>query len=465
MIRFSTYSLSAGLVSDMDKTDPDSLLILRGGHWARELWWYKLAHVCRRWRYLILGSGLHLDLRLRCTYGTPVADMLAHSPPLPLIIDCLDEHHEITAEEEAGLILALRQRDRVRRIRLRMPLPNLSRFIMALENEFPALEYLYLSPPTKLNTVFTLPRTFQAPRLRHLVLGGFAFLIRSPLLTPAAGLVTLSLTKIHLSTYFRPSDLLQRLTLMPHLETLRLTFHSPVPNRDVAVQLFNNPITVHVTLLNLRWFAFRGASTYLEALLPRMTTPSLEKIQIWFFHQLNYSIPNVLQFMSAPGNFRVSKATFEFNNTGVIVRMYPHESAMASTLYVHVLCRHLDWQVSSMAQIFNTLTPTLSEVERLSLDYVAHSLSDEEHNKVDRTQWRELLRPFGNVKTLQVAYELVKDISGSLQPGDGEPPIQLLPELKELRYSTRGDTGNAFKAFINARKNEDHPITITVDDR
>jgi len=252
---------------------------------------------------------------------------------------------------------------------------------------------------------------------------------------------------------------------MPHLETLRLTFHSPVPNRDVAIQLFDNPITVHVTLLNLRWFAFRGASTYLEALLPRMTTPSLEKIQIWFFHQLNYSIPNLLQFMGAPGNFRVSKATFEFNNTGVIVRMYPRESAMASTLYVHVLCRHLDWQVSSMAQIFNTLTPTLSEVERLSLDYVAYSLSGEEHNNVDRTQWRELLRPFGNVKTLQVAYELVKGISGSLQPGDGEPPIELLPELKELRYSTRGDTGNAFKAFINARKNEDHPITITVDDR
>ena len=69
------------IILEEDENDDDR--ILEGGEWARERWWYKLAHVCRTWRYLILSSASHLRLHLVCTYGTPVADMLAHSPPLP----------------------------------------------------------------------------------------------------------------------------------------------------------------------------------------------------------------------------------------------------------------------------------------------------------------------------------------------------------------------------------------------
>jgi hypothetical protein len=45
--------------------------------------------------------------------------MLAHSPPLPLVIDYEDDGEDtvITAEDEEAIILALEQRDRVRRIR------------------------------------------------------------------------------------------------------------------------------------------------------------------------------------------------------------------------------------------------------------------------------------------------------------------------------------------------------------
>jgi hypothetical protein len=67
--------------------DENGILIL---DWDRQRWWYKLAQVCRRWRYLILASPSRLDLHLFCTYDVPVADMLAHSPPLPLTI-CYDD--------------------------------------------------------------------------------------------------------------------------------------------------------------------------------------------------------------------------------------------------------------------------------------------------------------------------------------------------------------------------------------
>ena len=87
--------------------DDNSRLIGGERQWVGERWWYKLAHVCRRWRNVALGSPFHLGLCLVCTFGTPVADMLAHSPPLPLIIDYSYADWDITAEEEERIVFAL----------------------------------------------------------------------------------------------------------------------------------------------------------------------------------------------------------------------------------------------------------------------------------------------------------------------------------------------------------------------
>ena len=92
--------------------DEDETGRLLGGRarWVRGRWWYDLAHVCQRWRNIILGSAFYLDVSLVCINGTHVADMLEHSPPLPLTIDY--QHHnddDITAEDEEGAILALEQ--------------------------------------------------------------------------------------------------------------------------------------------------------------------------------------------------------------------------------------------------------------------------------------------------------------------------------------------------------------------
>ena len=119
--------------------DEDSIERLIGGReWIRERWWYKLTHVCQRWRNLILGSASYLGVCLVCTFGTPVADMLAHSPPLPLVIDCYK--HDSTAEDEETINLALEQRDRVRRIRLIIPVLKMQKLIMAMDGEYPILE-------------------------------------------------------------------------------------------------------------------------------------------------------------------------------------------------------------------------------------------------------------------------------------------------------------------------------------
>ena len=113
-----------------------------------------------------------------------------------------------------------------------------------------------------------------------------------------------------------------------------------------------------------------------------------------------------------------------------------------------------------MAQVSNSLGQTFSAVEHLNLRRNEHSRSSKEHNEVDRTEWRKLLRPFRNVKTLQIGKKLVKDLSRCLQSEDGELPSELLPELRELTYPRTGDTGDAFTSFIDARQNAGRPVTL-----
>jgi hypothetical protein len=105
---------------------------------------------------------------------TPVADMLAHSPPLPLVINFFDDDRDITGEDEKAVILALQQRDRIRRVSV-LAL-DLQKFVIAMEKEYPILECLIMGPLTNEEDSVSLmfPTTFQAPCLRHLVLASFA---------------------------------------------------------------------------------------------------------------------------------------------------------------------------------------------------------------------------------------------------------------------------------------------------
>jgi hypothetical protein len=432
--------------------DEDDFGRLWGGTkgWDRGRWWYKLAHVCQRWRNILFGSAFHLELSLVCTYGAPVADMLARSPPLPLVLDYVEKGRDITRDDEDGIILALKQRGRVLRVRL-LYVTSLQKFIAAMDEEYPILEYLIIALPS-IGTMF--PETLQAPHLRHLALEGITLPIGSRLLTNAVGLVTLYLVIADPSAYFHPNTLLQWILLMPQLETLGIILTFPIPNSDVVRHA---PIIAPFTLRNLREFRFRGVTSYLETLVHRITAPRLEKLQIDFFDQLTVSAPRLLQFMNTAENLKFDSASFYFSDKLVDAAIYSHGEYQMYALGIVVDCLHLDWQVSSMVQISSSLSQMFSVVEHLTLAHEEHSQSSEEHNQVDRTEWRRLLDPFRNVKTLLIGDGLVEDLSRCVELEDGELPLELLPELQELTYF---GTGDAFTSFINARQNTDRPISL-----
>jgi hypothetical protein len=322
------------------------------------------------------------------------------------------------------------------------------------------LEHLIVVPSTEdRSTVLMLPETLRAPLLRHLTLRGFVLPRGTRLLTTAVNVVTLCLFIDHPFAYFQPNTLLQWISFMPQLETLLVEFSFPVPNRDVERPQTRTPIMTSVTFPNLRSFLFRGVSAYLEAIVRRISTPCLEKLGIQFFEQLTFSVPCLLHFMNTTENLRFDSAKFEFYSDEVHVRVYPHEETETCPLSILVGCWHLDWQVSSVAQIFNSLSPIFSTVEHLTLKCEVHSRSSEEHDEVDRTEWHRLLRSFSNVKMLLVEQGLVKEISRCLRLGldDGDLPVELLPELQKLIYSGSEDE---FTPFIDTGQNAGRPVTL-----
>jgi hypothetical protein len=220
-----------------------------------------------------------------------------------------------------------------------------------------------------------------------------------------------------------------------------------------------SPIITHVTLPNLYFFGFEGVSIYLEALLPHVTTPLLESLKLQFFNQLTFSVPRLLEFMTTADNFRFNSVKLLFYHEAVTVFGYPTVETRVRSFGVLVYCGQFDWQVSFVAQIFNVLSPLFSNVVDLTLDYREHTLSSESHNQVDRTQWRDLLRAFRNVKTLRVHNGLVRDLSRCLQL-DGEPPLELLPELTELVCPVRSVDDKIFSAFIHEREVASQPVNL-----
>ena len=422
-------------------------------------WWYALAHVCRRWRNILLCSATYLGLSLLCTYGTHVPDILAHSPPLPLDVGYFIENRELTTEDEEGIILALKQHDRVHRVRLHSVGSIVQKLIMAMDEECPILEFLYISSSIEDNTtVLRFPESFQAPHLRYISLGSFALPIASRLLTTAVGLVTLHLFMAHPFTYFHPNTLVQWISLMPQLEALEIGFDFSIPKRDVESQLTHTPIIAPIMLPNLHHLGFHGVSTYLEALVHRITAPRLKKLFIEFSNQLTLSVPRLLQFIIAAENFRLGNAVLSFDDRSVDAGVYSYGETDVYALGIVMTCCHLDWQASSVAQICNSLSQIFSAVEHLTLQHEVHSESSEEHNDVDHTEWRKLLRPFSNMKTLRIAEGLVKDVSRCLELEDIGLHLELLPELVGLEYF--GDTGDAFTSFVDARRKAGHPITL-----
>ena len=429
--------------------------------WNLQTRWCTLSHVCRKWRHLIHESFFHLNMHVLFTNGTPPLDMLAHLPPLPLVINYRSGD---PTETDTGVLQAIQQRDRIRRIVLQASAMTLDKWILLMDAPFLSLETLSLLSTTipEEGTSPALPRSFLAPNIRRLDLRGVFLSTRLSLLTTTHFLTTLKLTEIQGPGYFTPDDLVTQLQHLLQLEELFIGFSTPMPRPNAEGELSLPPMPLTI-LPTLRRLGFRGVSAYLESLIARISAPFLERFDITLFNQLTFTLPNLTQFTGTTERLRLPVANIVFDRGAVSVVVSSGEQSGEATLSFQISCKHLDWQIDSATQVCAALVPIISAAEELTLDFEEQSLPSDWQNDVDDMVWHELLGPFNGVKKLCIGYPFASEFSSAMQSDDPQLVLGLLPELQELEAELEvAETDEAFAVFIEARQLASRPVRLSV---
>jgi hypothetical protein len=424
--------------------------------WNKRLGWCKLTHVCQRWRHLIYEFTSHLGMHIQCTHGTPIAEILDHFPPLPLLVD-YTTRNTMTERDELGAYHALRLHDRVREIYLHLPPSILHKCLVLMVGHFPILDRLDIV--VDIFTTATLPsNAFLAPNLRHLVLfdvsrdGLESQQLLTRLLTSTVSLVTLKLRVTHTYFQFHPTLLVARLSSLARLEELSISIPIYIPRPSAKSELLGEERTF-ITLPNLKTFQFIGNATYLESLVSQVMAPHLEYLDIPLFYSFTCALPHLSHFINIAIGFEPHTARVHFHR---------HEVCILTTLplsdgrfLLRIGSGRLDWQTDCATQICTALIPALCGVERLVLE-LDHRILPTDLLEISTT-WHELLRQFIGIKTLYVYGGLLEELSGALQVDEIGSDPKFLPNLQRIFAAD-----NLFTSFIDARRVVGRPVQFSL---
>ena len=325
--------------------------------------WPTLTHVSRRWRHIVFTSPLSLNLRLYCTYGTPVSKSLDCWPALPIVVRSGGAALDLPApKDEDNIVAALKHSDRVNSIDLTIT-SSLLQKLFAIEMPFSELEELVLRSLD--NIQLTLPSTLRwGIRLRRLHLTRVAIPALPKLLSPSTGLVDLQLHDIPKDGYFSPEVFADALSEMTQLETLSLHFHT-FPSRRNHLGLPPQS-GERVVLPALTCLKYRGTSKYLDSFVARIDAPRLGDIDITFFNQPTMDASQLGQFIERIGmQTSLSQAEIQFSEFAISISFT--QPSHLTRLELRIPCEQLDWQLSSIAQICDYFSPFIFRVEDLRI--------------------------------------------------------------------------------------------------
>ncbi len=409
--------------------------------WNESQTWHVLIHVCRRWRRTVFASPRRLDLRICCTTRTRMRDMLHIWPALPLVVRG-DWYTTSRGEGTDNIVAALEHNDRVCEISLaKFSSSMLERIAAEIQEPFPALTRLLITSSSN-ETSPAFPEAFlggSTSHLRSCVLQGVAFLGIRNLLSSANHLVTLRLWRIPHSGYISPEEMVTCLSAMPNLKSLSIEFRSPRSRPDQANR-HPQPLT-RVVLPSLTYFWFKGVSEYLEDFVSRIDVAQLDYASITFFNQLIFDIPRLHDFFARTETFKAhSRAAVEFNEDVVQFNLKPR-------LLLRIICKELDWQLSSMAQVCGSLLPPFPTLERLD---ICEGRQPQSHwqDDMETSQWLDLLHPFAAVKDLYLDKKVSPRVSAALHELVGERVTEELPVLKNLFIEGLFRAESALKAIV-----------------
>ena len=201
---------------------------------SRIQWWSLLVHICRRWREIIFGSPLRLNLQIFCTHLTPVKKYLGIWPAFPIVIDYpprLPFTTRANNVEKNNIITALKHPTRISVIRLHvfgMYGMQATNILKTMKVPFPVLTHLEIDLDWEREPV--IPAEFlrgSAPRYRKSYCPAF------------------------------------------HIQRYQHFFCRPLTSSSSTFSIYRRMVTFHPTLSLRRWWHFPGSKHLpLDSILP-----------------------------------------------------------------------------------------------------------------------------------------------------------------------------------------------------
>ena len=419
--------------------------------------WEMLIQVCRRWRHIVLGSPRRLDLRLVCTRTTPVSRLLDIWPPFPITV-YLPYPRSLDKTGVENIVAALECRDRISHIIIyKIRGPELEKLVAVLHEPLPLLTRFALWSTDQ--SVSVLPETLlggSAPRLKSFRLRAIPFPSFPKFTSSFTHIADLFLSDIPNSGYISPKVMATCLMALPHLQFLTIGFRSP----PLGLLQLSPPQLTRSALPALSSLAFSGASEYFEDFVARIDTPHLTWLSITFFMDLIFDIPRLRNFIDHTEGLKLfNQAAIGFSG-----RMIDIVFGSPNRFELEIGCERLDWQLSSITQIFSEQLPLLSRVEQLELrEFPEEGFEWKDDPDMDSAQWLELFRLFVAAQSLHVSERLVSSVARALQDLTVQTATEVLPVLRSLfleGLQPSGPVHEAIKSFDSARQLSQQPVLI-----
>ena len=421
--------------------------------------WHRLAHVCRRWRYLIFAFPRRLGLGL-VTSRSQRGTNLDLWPPLPICI-CYDSPWKPSLEDEQDVITTLEQSDRIFEIKLTISNSLLEKSNVWMES-FPALECLCLRSPyhhsTALPSGFLGGSALASRRLRYIILKRVSVPTLPQLLLSSRGLIHLYLGEDALSgdTSLSPAVLTAALSAASRLEFLHVHLPSNIFHEEQESTDSDSPPLNLVVLPALIYLRSVGPNENLEDFFSRIHAPLLEKICVGLPQQYDQplDIPRLSQFISRTEH--MSSLPFQTSiSLDENCFTISHEFGIRGHVCVEMTCDLGFLQVSQVDHICKQLSPLTSDVERVSIDVniTPQYLPDE----TEIARWLQLFRLFNGAQELELGSD------HTLYEAHDSPKMgqEVFPALRILRLNGFDlQVPRFIKSFVAERELTGRPITV-----
>ncbi|KAI0265601.1 hypothetical protein BC834DRAFT_877705 [Gloeopeniophorella convolvens] len=413
--------------------------------------WYQVvpAHVCQRWRRIIIASPKRLRLQICCSWDFPAAEVLRYSPPFPIVV-----RYTATGRADYGMVVAVGHLDRIRDLTLRFT-PLYAHMVHSMSNRrAPLLENLDLTLDSH-KEYMSLPGPFilgdDAPQLRQVRLANVLF----PVIT-ARNVVSFTFI-LHLSnpggTWL--DDLSASIHSMPRLQLLSLRLEQRVS----SISPFKD--RPRVVLQELRTIRYLGPSIPFDVIFSRIEIISLIVLNLNITDPQPVIIPSLARYFYKLPRSIFTLAHVEASPTSLYVASsptYPPPGQASVLLRLYHSGPELSPLIPDIAQ---ALQPAFADVKTVIVGSNDETFLFGTGDVAGAPLWRIFLPSLSTA-----AHLLIDDINVPsavqvlIQPGISD----LLPNLHDISLLYRAE-GNEDFTQLHAEEavSSIHDVHQTVD--